>query len=650
MAKEKEKVSLEDRIRNRLNENSGKELVKVFGENDSLLQVKSWIPLKPFFKLGTGGEGFPCGHITTIIGKPDSGKCHTKGTKIIMYDGTIKKVEDVVVGDQLMGPDSKPRNVLGLGRGQEEMFEIVPNSGGLTFGCNKSHILSLVMSGQNLSISKGTVCNISIAEFLTLNDTLKNHLKLYRSPLSFPEQVVQYDPYWVGLWLGDGSRGQTHITKKEPDLEPYFERFAKENGLIFSKKDYDMDRNGTYRYTFTTQVGTGGTVINPLLNFVRDRLVKDNIKRIPLEYMSNSRENRLKLLAGLLDTDGHLHQESKTGFEIIFKHKELCDDVALLARGLGFRVTFSTKDVMAFDWTEPHTYYRLSITGDCGEIPTLIVRKKAVNSKNNRNPLRTGFKINSLGIGDFYGFQLDGDHLYLLEDTTVTHNTTLAMEGMVSCQKMGGIVYLIDSEHKFSMGRFALMGGNPKNVMVVQTDTLEEAWTAYENILKEVVTLREEGVKEPMMLVWDSVAASVPEAIMESEAGDQHMSLEAKINNKNARKLKQLIEKTELASVHINHYYMTVPKNKYEQAELIIKGGEELSFLSTLILRTKQGAKITRTVLGEEQQIGRTTRFFVHKGHFHGRTITKDVSVVDKGILESPEELEAYKKSLRGEL
>jgi hypothetical protein len=94
---------------------------------------------------------------------------------------------------------------------------------------------------------------------------------------------------------------------------------------------------------------------------------------------------------------------------------------------------------------------------------------------------------------------------------------------------------------------------------------------------------------------------------------------------------------------------MTQPKTKWEQSELIIKGGEEITFLSTLILRTKQGAKITRTVLGEEQQIGRTTRFFIHKGHFHGRTITKDVSVVDKGILESPEELEAYKKSLRGE-
>ena len=259
-------------------------------------------------------------------------------------------------------------------------------------------------------------------------------------------------------------------------------------------------------------------------------------------------------------------------------------------------------------------------------------------------PLKPFFKEGTGGEGFPCG------HVTTIIGKPDSGKSTLAMEGMISCQKLGGLVYLIDSEHKFSMGRFALMGGNPKDIMVIQTNTLEDAWTAYETILKEVQTLREEGVKVPMMLVWDSVAASVPESIMESEAGDAHVAVEAKINNKNVRRLKQLIEKTELACVHINHFYMTQPKNKYEQSMLIVKGGEELSFLSTLILLTKQGAKITRTVLGEEQQIGRTTRFTVHKGHFHGRTIVKDVSVVDIGILETAEDLEKYKKSLRGEI
>ena len=259
-------------------------------------------------------------------------------------------------------------------------------------------------------------------------------------------------------------------------------------------------------------------------------------------------------------------------------------------------------------------------------------------------PLKPFFKLATGGEGFPCG------HVTQLIGKPDSGKSTLAMEGMVSCQKLGGVVYLIDSEHKFSMGRLKLMGGKPEELMVIQTNTLEEAWDAIEKILNEITTLREEGVAAPMMMVWDSVAASVPESIMTSEAGDFHVAVEAKLNNKNIRRLKQLIEKTETACVFINHYYMTQPKTKLEQSELIIKGGEEITFLSTLIIKTKQGAKITRTVLGEEQQIGRTTQFHIHKGHFHGRTITKDVSVVDIGILESAEELNEYKKSLRGEL
>src|SRR4051812_44453905 len=48
-----------------------------------------------------------------------AGKCLAKGTPVLLYDGTIKAVEEIRVGDQLMGDDSTPRNVLSLARGQE---------------------------------------------------------------------------------------------------------------------------------------------------------------------------------------------------------------------------------------------------------------------------------------------------------------------------------------------------------------------------------------------------------------------------------------------------------------------------------------------------------------------------------------------------
>lgn len=224
--------------------------------------------------------------------------------------------------------------------------------------------------------------------------------------------------------------------------------------------------------------------------------------------------------------------------------------------------------------------------------------------------------------------------------------TTLMMEGMVSCQKAGGVVYLIDSEHKFSMSRLELMGGVAKDVIVIQTDTLEEAWTAIEEVIKQAQELRTEGFTGKLMMCWDSIAASVPESIQDSEAGDAHMSVEAKLNNKNVRRLRAMIKKANIALVGINHYYMTIPKFM-QQAELVVKGGEELSFMSTLIVHAKQGAKIERNVQGEKQKIGRATKFTIHKGHFHGRTIDKTMNVVDIGILNDAE-LEEYQKGLRG--
>jgi len=87
-----------------------------------------------------GGGGIlevPCGR----------GKCLGKDTPILMYDGTIRLVQDVVVGDLLMGDDSTPRTVLTLARGRETMYRVdeIKNESNAPhhYIVNESHILSL---------------------------------------------------------------------------------------------------------------------------------------------------------------------------------------------------------------------------------------------------------------------------------------------------------------------------------------------------------------------------------------------------------------------------------------------------------------------------------------------------------------------------
>jgi len=72
------------------------------------------------------------------------GKCLGKDTPVMMVDGSIKLVQDITMGDQLMGDDSTPRNVLSICRGRENLYRVVPKSPcSDSYIVNKSHILSL---------------------------------------------------------------------------------------------------------------------------------------------------------------------------------------------------------------------------------------------------------------------------------------------------------------------------------------------------------------------------------------------------------------------------------------------------------------------------------------------------------------------------
>ncbi|MEJ7664046.1 MAG: Hint domain-containing homing endonuclease [Hymenobacter sp.] len=64
-----------------------------------------------------------------------------------MFDGTLRRVEDVRAGDLLMGDDSTPRRVLSLARGRENMYWVRQNKGD-DYRVNESHILSLKRSPQ----------------------------------------------------------------------------------------------------------------------------------------------------------------------------------------------------------------------------------------------------------------------------------------------------------------------------------------------------------------------------------------------------------------------------------------------------------------------------------------------------------------------
>lgn len=365
-----------------------------------------------------GGAAFKAG--VMIFGPPG---CHGKGTKILMFDGTTKNVENVAVGDLLMGPDSKPKEVLRLARGRQTMVKINPVKGE-SFIINMGHILHLSPSGSEVLTT--TNINISFENYLKQGNNFKERYKLTRTGIEFPKKKLPIEPYMLGLWLGDGTSHVTDITTMDLEIVGYLQEYAaRHNMKLVHRESSTKGRASTYGLT------NGIGKKNPMLTALQELELIRN-KHIPHLYKTGSRSQRLEVLAGLLDSDGHL---SGGGFDFISKFERLALDVLYLARSLGFAAYIKeTEKSCQNDFTG--TYFRLSISGNVAEIPCKLPRKQAEERKQIKNVLRTGFSYEILPENDYYGFTLDGDHLYLTDDFTIHHNSGKSCTIKLVCRKL----------------------------------------------------------------------------------------------------------------------------------------------------------------------------------------------------------------------
>ena len=343
-----------------------------------------------------------------------SGKCLAKGTPVLLYDGNVVPVEEVQVGDLLMGPDSTPRTVLSLAHGEEEMYAVVPKKGD-SYTVNKSHILSLKMTnGSSGTCGKhrsGDTVDISIEEYLQETKTFRHCAKGYRVAVDFPDKPLPLDPYILGVWLGDGNSRNAAITNIDPEIVDAWTSYAQHHDMNI-RIDGPPERAPTYHMVGKTHG------VNEVLSILRSLNVLLN-KHIPHEYKANSRRHRLELLAGLIDTDGSL---SRCGFDFIQKRESLARDTVFLARSLGL-AAYIKRCKKSCQNGFVGEYWRVSISGNTNIIPCRVARKKAGNRLQKKDVLSVGIQVEPVGVGEYFGFEIDGNRRFLLGDFTVTHNT-----------------------------------------------------------------------------------------------------------------------------------------------------------------------------------------------------------------------------------
>jgi len=201
----------------------------VYGLNDAKMQIMQMLG-----QLVTNPKAI--GSAIAIHGPPGTGKCHVYNTPILMYNGSIKMVQDIVVGDLIMGDDSTPRKVIDLGRGEDELYEVIQSNGDV-YGVNSEHILCLKKIGH--TISNENIIEMSVKDFLKLPKDISRDLCGYHVAVEFPEKPTMCDPYLMGEWLMNGKCNKmAHEYKTNSKIN----RMALLSAMIDSDKTNSSDK------------------------------------------------------------------------------------------------------------------------------------------------------------------------------------------------------------------------------------------------------------------------------------------------------------------------------------------------------------------------------------------------------------------------
>ena len=272
------------------------------------------------------------------------------------------------------------------------------------------------------TITDNNIIDMSIQDYMKLSNTTKLRLAGLRGEcVDWEHKDVKLDPYVLGLWLGDGFQtglGYACFGEKDPEIINYLEEWGKDNDANIKKVD-------KYHYIFSSKSNFGKKGSSPLKKLLKQYDLVNN-KHIPLDYIVNDRDTRLKVLAGLIDTDGTVQRDDKS---IVItqgpNHEKLANDIVLLARSLGFICCLTIKKTSQEYKGEKKKVlaYNINISGEnIVDIPTLLPRKKTSSDRHDSSRTTGYLTVEDAGIGDYVGLEIDGNQRFVINDFTVTHN------------------------------------------------------------------------------------------------------------------------------------------------------------------------------------------------------------------------------------
>ncbi len=366
-----------------------------------------------------------------------------------------KPIGELKVGDEVIGSDGKKCNVLGVyPQGVKDLYRVTFNDNTSVLVC-KEHLFSVKSrtfgeNSKNKREKKGIV--LSVEQMLDknlsleINGTKNNINKIYKyktyykendgnnkwqipivKPIEFVNNPLPINPYLLGLIIGDGgiSKDSVHFTTADSEIVDYIRDTLPHNTQI-------VESRGTkYGYRLTKISGH----LNPLIQVLKQLKLmgtKSYNKFIPNIFKYTSVENRLKILKGLMDTDGSCRKDTDgnfSGTEFSTVSEQLCDDVIEIVHSLGGiarKKSRTTKYTYKGTKKDGQKSYRVNIKLPEGMNPFKLKRKE--EQYNTPKKYKVGRYIKNIEFekkGEAICISVDApDKLYITENAIVTHNTT----------------------------------------------------------------------------------------------------------------------------------------------------------------------------------------------------------------------------------
>lgn len=303
-------------------------------------------------------------------------------------------------------------------QGEKEVFEITFSDGAKTRACG-DHL-------WDCWVSRGGQKSRRIRDTNEILEKMRLTKQKFIIPLAkceFSEVDVPVDPYFLGVILGDGglSAGFT-LTTGDQEIVDNITPYLITEEIKILKRD-------TITYTiYSGKRNKKGFCINPLkekFNKLGLAPIKCHERFVPNIYKYNSSKIRLKILQGLMDTDGYV--DSRGHLSYTSKSLQLAKDVQFLARSLGGRATIKkvVKGCKKHNFVGEYYTVYIVINQQIVTLKRKVDRLKPFNGGVSENGRRI-VKIESVGLQKCQCIKVSGeDHLYFTDDFILTHNTFL---------------------------------------------------------------------------------------------------------------------------------------------------------------------------------------------------------------------------------